>query len=158
MFTDAQWLPGHMTRKEDEVERLRYPRDQKSSEQSQMDGKGKAYSNVVSQLALHYTMNFVSTGILPVFRNPSNRLGSSSSRVDDLLPCRLEESSFLLESLMGRCRTLRGLSGTHTGMDMTNTGDNSAEQLLVFLSHVENTLTGDNEMGEIGRDFQTIFV
>ena len=90
----------------------------------------------------------------PIFRDPSNRLIFSGSCIDDLLPSRLEEPSLLLERLVCGHRTLGGLRGTHAGMDVAHAGDDSTEQFLVFLAHVENTLTSHDEVGEVGRNAQ----
>lgn len=90
----------------------------------------------------------------PIFRNPSDRLIFGGRCIDDLFPGCLKEPSLLLERLVCRCRTLGGLRGTHASMDVAHAGDDSTEQFLVFLAHVENTLTSHDEMGKVGRNAQ----
>lgn len=90
----------------------------------------------------------------PIFRNPSDRFIFSGSCINYLLPGRLEEPSLLLKRLVCGRWTLGGLRGTHAGMDVAHAGDDSTEQFLVFLAHVENALTGHDEVGKVGRNAQ----
>lgn len=51
-LTNARQLLGNNSRIEDGAEHLRYLRDRRNSEENQRDGRGKACSNSVAQLAI----------------------------------------------------------------------------------------------------------